>query len=413
MIHRSEPASSRAGRPEPGRGVDVHDRHRTDARRRRVRRPPPGIVATQGDAVAPAVRRERGRLDRRCPAAHRRVVERAVRRRRAHVGRDRACSPGRPARSCESPRGWVEVDRADLAQAAAALADREKITQLTGAEILRHSFGSTRPGCAAASTSVATAGPATSSSVPSRRRPNRTSDRRDSSATCARTRPRRSAGSDSSTPPSSAAASHWTWASGRRPPCWPTWPGRCDGDARRRADTRDRPGRGRRQLGGRVGAVRARVAGPRPPRRAAVVDRRAGRRGRRGRRDHHHLRHGGQGHRCPGRCAVGPARARRGAGDQEPGERDGAAATPHPGPQPPRAHGHADRERPRRPVVDPRLHEPRLVGSRPEFIAQMSGDGEKRRSARSTASSCSAARSSSPRSRPSCRTRSTSSTTAR
>ena len=40
-----------------------------------------------------------------------------------------------------SPRGWVEVDRADLAQAAAALADREKITQLTGAEILRHSFG--------------------------------------------------------------------------------------------------------------------------------------------------------------------------------------------------------------------------------------------------------------------------------
>ena len=41
----------------------------------------------------------------------------------------------------QSPRGWVEVDRVDLEQAAAALAEREKITQLTGAEILRHSMG--------------------------------------------------------------------------------------------------------------------------------------------------------------------------------------------------------------------------------------------------------------------------------
>jgi hypothetical protein len=36
---------------------------------------------------------------------------------------------------------WVEVDRADLEQAAAALAERESVTQLTGAEILRHSMG--------------------------------------------------------------------------------------------------------------------------------------------------------------------------------------------------------------------------------------------------------------------------------
>ncbi len=36
---------------------------------------------------------------------------------------------------------WVEVDRLDLEKAAAALAERESITQLTGAEILRHSMG--------------------------------------------------------------------------------------------------------------------------------------------------------------------------------------------------------------------------------------------------------------------------------
>ena len=36
---------------------------------------------------------------------------------------------------------WVEVDRIDLEKAAAALAERVDITQLTGAEILRHSIG--------------------------------------------------------------------------------------------------------------------------------------------------------------------------------------------------------------------------------------------------------------------------------
>ncbi len=41
----------------------------------------------------------------------------------------------------QSRGGWVEVDRVDLEQAAAALAEREAITQLSGAEILRHSIG--------------------------------------------------------------------------------------------------------------------------------------------------------------------------------------------------------------------------------------------------------------------------------
>ncbi len=48
----------------------------------------------------------------------------------------------RQARPLVQSRGrWVEVDRVDLEQAAAALAERESITKLTGAEILRHSIG--------------------------------------------------------------------------------------------------------------------------------------------------------------------------------------------------------------------------------------------------------------------------------
>ncbi len=46
------------------------------------------------------------------------------------------------ARPLVRSRGrWVELDRADLKEAAAALADRATTTRLTGAEILRHSVG--------------------------------------------------------------------------------------------------------------------------------------------------------------------------------------------------------------------------------------------------------------------------------
>jgi hypothetical protein len=41
----------------------------------------------------------------------------------------------------ESRGAWVAVDRLDLERAAAALAEREAVTQMTGAEILRHSMG--------------------------------------------------------------------------------------------------------------------------------------------------------------------------------------------------------------------------------------------------------------------------------
>jgi len=48
----------------------------------------------------------------------------------------------RQARPLVQSRGrWTELDRVDLEQAAAALAERADVTQLTGAEILRHSFG--------------------------------------------------------------------------------------------------------------------------------------------------------------------------------------------------------------------------------------------------------------------------------
>ncbi len=55
----------------------------------------------------------------------------------------------------------------------------------------------------------------------------------------------------------------------------------------------------------------------------------------------------------------GPGRARRGAGHQEPHVGDGAAAPSPRRPHPRRPHRHADRERPRRPLGHPRLHQPR------------------------------------------------------
>ena len=89
------------------------------------------------------------------------------------------------------------------------------------------------------------------------------------------------------------------------------------------------------------------------------------------------------------------------------------AAAPHPGPQPHRAHRHADRERARRPVGDPRLHQPgpgRVAAGvhRPDVRRRRGRAAGTQRHPR-----CSAARRPSPRWPPSCPTRSTSSTTAR
>ena len=63
--------------------------------------------------------------------------------------------------------------------------------------------------------------------------------------------------------------------------------------------------------------------------------------------------------RGTGQGRMVPAHRRRGPGHQEPGQRHRPGAAPHPGPPAPGAHRHAGGERPRRPVVDPRLHQPR------------------------------------------------------
>ena len=121
--------------------------------------------------------------------------------------------------------------------------------------------------------------------------------------------------------------------------------------------------------------------------------------------------------RC--RARRGTGRARRGAGHQEPGQRDRPAAPPHQRPQPHRAHRHAHRERPRRPVGHPRLHQPGPRGhaaARSSRSSRPTGEGSRQRPrtrcGRSTASSCSGAPRPSPRSPPSCPSASTSSTTA-
>ena len=48
----------------------------------------------------------------------------------------------RQAKPLLKSRGrWVELDRADLNEAAAALADRAAMTRMTGADMLRHALG--------------------------------------------------------------------------------------------------------------------------------------------------------------------------------------------------------------------------------------------------------------------------------
>ena len=50
--------------------------------------------------------------------------------------------PTRQARPRVQSKGkWVALDHADLAEAAAALAERADTNQLTGAEMLRHALG--------------------------------------------------------------------------------------------------------------------------------------------------------------------------------------------------------------------------------------------------------------------------------
>ena len=107
----------------------------------------------------------------------------------------------------------------------------------------------------------------------------------------------------------------------------------------------------------RAGSTRGRAS--RHQSRLGGRDRRGDRRRRR--RDHD-VRHRGARRRRHRRHRVGACDPRRGASDQEPGQRHVAAAPTDSRRQPDRAHRHTDRERPGRPVGHPRLHQPRARG---------------------------------------------------
>ena len=302
---------------------------------------------------------------------------------------------------------WVELDRVDLKEAAAALADRARMTTLSGAEILRHGLG--LEASPFGRVSVAGTGWATELFEKAQTAPDAPT-----------TRPEGFAGELRSY---QAEALSWLgfldavelggclaldMGLGKTP----TVLAHIARTDRPRARARDRPACRRRQLGRRGGALHAPAAGGRPPRRLPGDGRRAGvGRGRR-RRRHHDVRHRGPRRGGAGRAPVGPDRPRRGPGHQEPGQRDRPTAAPAPRPHPGRAHRHPDRERPRRPVGAPRLHQPG-AGRHPSRLHGPDGRARARpRCGPSTASSSSGGRRASRRSPPSSPTASTSSTTA-
>ena len=349
----------RPGRAEPGRGVGAHDRHRPACS------PPP--ASTCGCP--------------RCRAASPRPSLRPVRRRRRrHASSAPTSSPTCAGRRCSTTSSsppptspaWPSEAR-PLVRVRAAAGSRSTAptsprpprrwpsgpdsTQLTGAEMLRHALGLEGSPLAGGVTVEGAAGPPTccAEAADRLRRAGRPRPRA-SSASCAATRPRRWPGSASSTPPGSAAASPSTWASARRPRCSPTSLATAgDGPALVIA-----PPAVVGNWAAEAAAVHPRPAGRRAPRRLP-------RRGRRARRPRSPTPTSSSPPTAPpcatstrsATIAVGPRRARRGAGHQEPGQRDRPAAAPHPRPHPRRPHRHADRERPRRPVGHPRLHQPR------------------------------------------------------
>ena len=237
------------------------------------------------------------------------------------------------ARPLVQSRGrWVEVDRVDLEAAAAALAERESITQLSGAEILRHSIGLDGSGWPAASWSTATAGPTTSSSGPARPRSPRTAGRTGFVGTLRSYQAEAVAWIGFLDSAGLGGCLALDMGLGKTP----TVLAHLAGAGSRRQGARHRAGRGRRQLGGRSGEVHA-ASGA-----SSCTTAHRGRRpselahagGRRRHRDHH-VRHRRPRHRRPGRDRVAQPRPRRGPGDQEPGERHGtsncAVSTPTPG----------------------------------------------------------------------------------
>ena len=217
LLPRRRPAP-RPGVPEPGRGVGADDRHR----RRRSRRPASrsGCPALSRRKPTPALRLFTEPTGDTVVGANQlsdvrwSAVFDDVELTAADVARLAA-----EARPLVQSRGqWVELDRVDLKEAAAALAER---ATTDAADRRRDPAPRRRPRGHAARRRAHRRGqrlghrPARQGARrPARRRHAARGLRRRAAAP---TRPRRSAGSASSTPSSSAAASPSTWASARRP----------------------------------------------------------------------------------------------------------------------------------------------------------------------------------------------------
>jgi hypothetical protein len=230
------------------------------------------------------------------------------------------------ARPLVRSRGqWIELDRVDLKEAAAALAERAHTTRLTGAEILRHAVGLERTSLGGGLL-VEGQGWATELLDKARDVP---------------TAIARPEGFEGELRSYQAEALGWLgfldavelggclaldMGLGKTPTVL-AHIGRSTGDGPALVITPP-------AVVGNWAAEAARftpATGGRAPR-CGHRRPRARRRDRSGRRGHHHLRHRGPRRRGPGVAHLAPRRARRGAGHQEPRQRDRPAAAPHPGP---------------------------------------------------------------------------------
>ena len=122
----------------------------------------------------------------------------------------------RQARPLVQSRGrWIELDRADLAAAAAALAERADKTRLTGADMLRHVLGLEGSPLAGGISLAGEGWAADLLRSASELKTDLVTRPEGFVASCVATRPRRSPGCASSRAPASAAASPSTWGSAR------------------------------------------------------------------------------------------------------------------------------------------------------------------------------------------------------
>ena len=277
------------------------------------------------------------------------------------------------ARPLVQARGrWVELDRVDLKEAAAALAERSRKTMLTGAEILRLGLGLEQ---APFGGKVALGGTGWAQEL---------FDRAQATPAAPVTRP---VGFNGELRSYQAEALSWLGfldATGLggclaldmglgKTPTVLAHLGRSVGDGPALVIA---PPAVVGNWAAEVGPLHPRPSSGGAPRRLPRHGRRVGGRGRRSRRRHHDLRHRGARRRRAGRAALGPHHPRRGAGHQEPRQRDGPAAPSPPGPHrvvltgTPIENGLGDLWA----LLD--FTNPGLVGARPAFIAQMAGEGE-------------------------------------